>query len=45
MFPPINDTFKALSLVKPKDCQIVIFGQDPYPRKESAVGICVYAIY
>jgi hypothetical protein len=22
MFSPINDTFKALSLVKPKNCQI-----------------------
>ncbi|KAG9389537.1 Uracyl-DNA glycosylase, UNG [Carpediemonas membranifera] len=30
--------FRALNEMAPKDVKIVIFGQDPYPRKESAIG-------
>lgn len=39
MFPKLENTFQALNLCTPQDCNIVIFGQDPYPRSESAIGI------
>ena len=39
MFPKLENTFKALELTSPEDCTVVIFGQDPYPREESAIGI------
>lgn len=39
MFPKLENTFQALNLTTPEDCVIVIFGQDPYPREESAIGI------
>jgi len=38
-FPTRENTFRALSLLPPSEWKIVIFGQDPYPRKESAIGI------
>ena len=39
MFPKLENTFQALNLISPEDCTVVIFGQDPYPREESAIGI------
>ncbi|KAH7832209.1 Uracil-DNA glycosylase [Monocercomonoides exilis] len=39
MFPDLENTFQALNLTTPEKCKVVIFGQDPYPRKESAIGI------
>ena len=39
MIPKLENTFQALKLTSPQDCTVVIFGQDPYPRAESAIGI------
>lgn len=38
IFPPMNCIFKALELTSPKDINVVIFGQDPYPQKGAATG-------
>ncbi|KAA6314030.1 MAG: putative TKL protein kinase, partial [Streblomastix strix] len=27
------------NLTTPKDCKVIVFGQDPYPREESAIGV------
>ncbi|MBN2695623.1 hypothetical protein JXR93_13260 [bacterium] len=37
-FPKRELTFVALNDIKPEDVKVVVFGQDPYPREESAVG-------
>ena len=39
VIPEPSLVFHSLQLIKPENCQVVIFGQDPYPRKESACGI------
>ena len=36
--PSKQKILKAFSSFKPKDIQYILFGQDPYPRKESATG-------
>ena len=32
-------TFTSLNQLPPKDINVIIFGQDPYPRAESAIGV------
>lgn len=39
VFPPAPRVFKALSLVKPSDIQVVIIGQDCYHQPEQALGV------
>ncbi|KAK2962347.1 putative TKL protein kinase [Blattamonas nauphoetae] len=39
MIPSLPNTFRALHLTNPEDCRVVIFGQDPYPREDSAMGV------
>lgn len=38
-YPAAGDVFKAFSLLQPRDCKVVILGQDPYPQKGIATGI------
>lgn len=38
-YPPLEDTFKACELCKPKDVQVVIIGQDPYHTEGAAMGL------
>ncbi len=38
-FPKLGNTFKAINDLDNGNAKIVIFGQDPYPREESATGI------
>jgi len=37
--PSRENTFAALKGRDASDCNVVILGQDPYPRAESAVGV------
>ncbi|KAA6369507.1 MAG: hypothetical protein EZS28_034966, partial [Streblomastix strix] len=39
MIPKLEDTFASFNLTTPKDCKVIVFGQDPYPREESAIGV------
>eukprot|EP00698_Gefionella_okellyi_P005925 TRINITY_DN15356_c0_g1_i1.p1 TRINITY_DN15356_c0_g1~~TRINITY_DN15356_c0_g1_i1.p1 ORF type:complete len:316 (+),score=64.77 TRINITY_DN15356_c0_g1_i1:63-950(+) len=39
IFPKREWTFRALNALPPQQWKVVIFGQDPYPREESAIGI------
>ncbi len=41
-FPKLDDTFKAINHLKDGAAKIIVFGQDPYPREESAVGIAFW---
>ena len=36
--PPKDKIFSAFSSMKPSDVKYILFGQDPYPRRESATG-------
>ena len=36
--PAKNRLLAAFSTLKPADLRYILFGQDPYPRKESAIG-------
>ena len=36
--PSKDKILRAFSTLKPKDLKFILFGQDPYPRKESATG-------
>lgn len=36
--PSLENTFVALNNIKHNEVQVVIFGQDPYPREQSAIG-------
>jgi len=40
VFPPEMDVFKAFNFCEPKDVKVVILGQDPYPTKGHANGLC-----
>ncbi|KAL9647449.1 hypothetical protein ABK040_006810 [Willaertia magna] len=43
IIPKLENTFRALNeMTDVKECKVVIFGQDPYPREESAVGIAFF---
>ncbi|EFC47179.1 predicted protein [Naegleria gruberi] len=43
VIPKLENTFRALNDMKSvSDCKVVIFGQDPYPREESAIGVAFY---
>lgn len=37
-FPERENTFRAINEIDINKAKVVIFGQDPYPRKESATG-------
>ena len=39
VFPPRNHIFRALELVSPDQCRVVILGQDPYPSPGNAQGL------
>lgn len=39
LLPPKEKTFRAFKYFKPKDCKVVIIGQDPYPKKQDACGL------
>lgn len=40
---PVREmTFQALKSTTPRDVRVVIFGQSPYPRVESATGIAMF---
>ncbi|KAF0973483.1 hypothetical protein FDP41_008187 [Naegleria fowleri] len=40
IIPKLENTFRALNeMSSVSECKVVIFGQDPYPREESAIGI------
>jgi uracil-DNA glycosylase len=39
-FPKKKDLFNALNACKPEDVKVVIIGQDPYPTKGHANGLC-----
>jgi uracil-DNA glycosylase len=38
-FPPRDRIFRALELVAPAECRVVILGQDPYPTPGNAQGL------
>lgn len=40
IFPPSHQIFRAFQLCKPTDLKVVILGQDPYPTKGHAHGLC-----
>lgn len=40
VFPPRDDVFRALELTPPGETKVVIVGQDPYPRRDQAHGLC-----
>ncbi|MFM7566167.1 MAG: uracil-DNA glycosylase [Flavobacteriales bacterium] len=40
IFPPASLLFKALDACTYDDVKVVIFGQDPYPTKGHAMGLC-----
>jgi uracil-DNA glycosylase len=37
--PPAEKVFRAFSYFQPKDCKVIIIGQDPYPDKFNACGL------
>lgn len=39
LLPPRDKTFRAFKYFKPKDCKVIIIGQDAYPNKEHANGL------
>lgn len=39
IYPPIDNIYRALSLVKPEDVKVVILGQDPYINEGQANGL------
>jgi len=40
LFPAYNQVFRAFELCSPDDLKVVILGQDPYPTKGHAHGLC-----
>lgn len=40
IIPNPKQVFRAINLVEPDQVKIVILGQDPYPEKRSACGLC-----
>jgi len=36
--PSKSNIFRAFESLKPQDVKYILFGQDPYPRRESAIG-------
>lgn len=39
-YPPLEDVFKALNLCPLEKVKVVLLGQDPYPKKGQANGLC-----
>lgn len=39
VYPPVNQVFTALNLCPPKDCNVIILGQDPYHGPNQAHGL------
>ncbi|WP_296417505.1 uracil-DNA glycosylase [Pseudooctadecabacter sp.] len=39
ILPPVDDVFRALALVAPDDCRVVILGQDPYHTRGKPDGL------
>lgn len=39
VYPPMHDLFSAFRLCAPRDCRVVILGQDPYHRAGQAHGL------
>ncbi|MFN2455917.1 MAG: uracil-DNA glycosylase [Pyrinomonadaceae bacterium] len=40
IYPPEKDTFTALKLTPYKSVSVLLLGQDPYPGKDQAHGLC-----
>jgi len=40
IFPPKSDVFSAFNLTSKENVKVVILGQDPYPTKSFANGLC-----
>jgi uracil-DNA glycosylase len=40
IFPPEKDIFSALSFTPFEDVRVLLMGQDPYPNKDHAHGLC-----
>ena len=41
-FPASSDYFNAFKTLPRSKVKYILFGQDPYPRKESAGGLCLH---
>lgn len=39
LLPQKDSTFRCFKYFKPKDCKVIIIGQDPYPDPEHACGL------